>query len=315
MRTIVAAKTRHFVPQTFEKHRDYLIGVAYRLLGSKSEAEDAVQDAWIRWQCAARAEIDDPRAYLVRTVTHLCLDQMKAARNRREVYVGPWLPEPLLADETLLTTGSENASDLAADLSYAFMLALEWLSPTERAAFLLHDVFDVDYPHIALTLSVSEVNCRQMASRARAHLRKARKRFVVEPQAGQRLIQAFIEAARSGDISRFGELLAEDVRYVADGGGKVTAAKRPLVGRTAVAKLFAGIMRWTPPDVRITYERVNTVPGFVFWRADGTAAQAGACELTESSRIAALYLVRNPEKLRHLGKASSAHHRVIGEVS
>src|SRR3954454_5899397 len=188
----------------FEAHRGHLLGLAYRMLGSVAEAEDVVQEAYLRWHEANTDGVSDPRAYLARVVTRLGLDHLKSARVRREHYVGPWLPEPVV-DADALSAGT--ASEYADDVTVALLLALERLSPLERAAFLLHDVFDLDFAEVARTLGRSEAACRQLASRARTHLREARPRFTAPPEAGERLAGAFLRAARSGEVTALAQLL------------------------------------------------------------------------------------------------------------
>src|SRR3954465_9574038 len=218
----------------FEAHRPRLKRLAYRMLGSVSEAEDAVQDAWLRWRRAG-AEVTDPAAWLVRATTRLCLDRLRAAKGGGAPYKGPWLPEPLI--EPLTADPVERAEDV----SVAFLLALERLSPLERAVFLLHDVFDEDYAAVAETLQRSEPAVRQLASRAREHVREARPRFSVSQEEAARLATAFVAAASSGDMAGLANLLAEDPILVSDGGGKRKAALRVMVGRADIIRLFEGL--------------------------------------------------------------------------
>jgi RNA polymerase sigma-70 factor, ECF subfamily len=285
----------------FEQHRRHLLGLAYRMLGSHAEAEDAVQEAWLRWSEVGRVSVDHPRAYLSQTVTRLCLDRLKSAQARREVYVGPWLPEPVLEDEDLLQPGPNAAGEFAEDLSYAFMLALERLSPLERAAFLLHDVFDASYTELAQTLGRSEASCRQLATRARAHVRESRPRQAVPVAEGRRLADAFLHAVHSGDAAALKALLAEDARFVSDGGGRVAAVGIPVLGRERVIKVLVGLAlkHPLPADSTVHATRVNGLPGCVIRAADGSAIQTVAVEV-DNSRINAVYVVRNPDKLRHL---------------
>lgn len=281
----------------FEPHRRRLTGLAYRMLGSLAEAEDVVQDAFLRWHGADRAAVAEPRAFLSRTVARLCLDRLKSARIRRETYVGPWLPEPVL-DTDSLDPGT--ASEYAQDLSVALMLVLERLSPLERAAFLLHDIFDMNYADIARTLERSEASCRQLVARARAHVRAARPRFEVPPDNGARVAEAFLAASRSGDLEKLANLLAEDAVMHTDGGGRKRAALNAICGRDNITRFVIGITTKKALAGAATARpaRVNGLPGFVVTEADGTV-QTLAFEI-HGGQIAAIYIVRNPEKLRHV---------------
>jgi RNA polymerase sigma-70 factor (ECF subfamily) len=288
--------------ESFEPHRGHLLGLAYRMLGSHAEAEDMVQEAWLRWSDAERGSVDHPRAFLSQTVTRLCLDRLKSAQARREVYVGPWLPEPVLEDETLLQPGPEDAGEFAGDLSYAFMLALERLSPLERAAFLLHDVFDADFAEVAQALGRSEAACRQLASRARTRVREARPRYKVSMEESERLAEAFLTAARSGDAEALKNMLTEDALFLSDGGGRVSAAGIPILGRERVTKVMVGIAlkHPLPADAQITLTHINGLAGCLIHTADGLPIQTIAIEPGPDGRVAAVYVVRNPDKLRHL---------------
>lgn len=272
----------------FSAHRPRLMRVAYRMLGSVSDAEDMVQEAYIRWMKVDRDSIVTPAAFLCRTTTRLCLDLIKSARARRETYVGTWLPEPLVED------------DLQDDITLPLMLALERLSPLERAAFLLHDVFGVGFDEIATIIDREPVTCRQLATRARAHIRQERPRYRIERQKGLEIAEAFYVASRSGDMSALGTILAADVSLHADGGGKRPSATEPVIGFDAVMKalaFFASLLRQNASKlVRVCL--VNGLPGFVTREADDEL-QTTALEL-EDGRIAAIYVVRNPDKLRHL---------------
>lgn len=278
----------------FEANRGRLKRLAYRMLGSVSEAEDAVQDAWIRWQ-RAPADVADPTAWLVRATTRLCIDRLRAAKAEREAYKGPWLPEPLI--EPL----AQDPVEKAEEVSVAFLLALERLSPLERAVFLLHDVFDQDYAEVAKTLDRSEAAVRQLASRAREHVQQARPRFTVDQDKAAQLAAAFMAAAAQADSSRLAALLAEDAIMVTDGGGKRKAALRVLVGRDDILQLLQGL-HWRhvlPTLERLMPARINGLMGFVIHYDDGPATMA--FEMDDAGRIAAIYQVRNPEKLRHVG--------------
>jgi RNA polymerase sigma-70 factor (ECF subfamily) len=273
---------------TFDPLRPKLMRVAYRMLGSMADAEDVMQEAFIRWMNAERSDVREPEAFLRRTVTRLCLDQLKSARRQRETYVGPWLPDPVIqeADEE--------------DVTLPLMLALERLSPLERAAFLLHDVFGLEFEEVAATIRRDAAACRQLAARARSHVREARPRFQVEKQRGLELAEAFFKASRSGDMKALGAMLAADVSVHADGGGKRPAAMRPIFGYAAVMKVHEYLAEFFRKNgsqlVRAGF--VNGLPGFLTLEADGEL-QTTALDI-EDGKIAAIYIVRNPDKLRHL---------------
>jgi RNA polymerase sigma-70 factor, ECF subfamily len=224
--------------QSFEAHRRALTGLAYRMLGSRAEAEDVVQDAYLRWRGADRDAVGAPRRYLGMVVTRLCLDRMKSAQARREVYVGKWLPEPVV-DEPL----DSDIGSLTHDLSVALMLVLERLSPLERAAFLLHDVFGLNFAEVADTLGRGEAGCRQLAARARVHIEAARPRFTASREVGSRLAAAFCAASETGDTQALRRLLAEDAVLNTDGGGKRPAALNPIYGADKILRFLAGITR------------------------------------------------------------------------
>lgn len=277
----------------FESNRPRLKRLAYRMLGSVSEAEDAVQDAWLRWRRAG-AGVEDPAAWLVRATTRLCIDRLRAAKVERAAYKGPWLPEPLIEPLT------EDPVERAEDVSIAFLLALERLSPLERAVFLLHDVFEEDYAAVARTLDRSEAAVRQLASRAREHVQDARPRFSVDQEKAMKLAAAFAAASATADIKVLSELLAEDAILVSDGGGKRSAALRVMVGRDDIIRLLQGI-HWRHGDLgirRLEAVRVNGYPGLLLELEDGP--ETFAFEPGEDGKIAAVYVMRNPDKLTHL---------------
>lgn len=284
----------------FEPHRRRLRALAYRMLGSRAEAEDVVQDAWLRWHATDRSVVDNPAAFLSRTVTRLCLDHLKSAQAQREVYVGAWLPEPLVDDATQFQPGPEALHEMANDLSFAFMLTLERLSPLERAAFLLHDVFDMGFEDVATALGRSAPACRQLAARARANVHANRPTFKVAPDEADRLAKAFVAALSSGDVASLAQVLAAEATFVSDGGGKVTAVPRPIIGREKVAQVLIGFARlYDPNQVRLRRAQVNGLPGFVLSGADGVI-QTFALEPDEHGQIKAVYVMRNPDKLQRV---------------
>lgn len=306
------------VDEVFESHRSRLRALAYRMLGSRSEAEDIVQEAWLRWCAVDPATVQDARAYLCRITTHLCLDQLQSARSRREQYVGLWLPEPVV-DEALadyLHPDPETELGLRQQLSLGFLLALQHLSPLERAAFLLHDVFDQGFDEIARAIGRSSSACRQLASRARRHLLD--QGFAADDTARplphgadhahtQALLAAFAEALSSGDVHRLSDLLTEDVRLLSDGGGVVHALPAPLEGRWRVAKALLGFARSGPGPASawpVSAATVNGQPGALVRNPHGALEQVCAFELNAQGRVRTLYFQRNPHKLARVGAGS-----------
>lgn len=280
----------------FEPLRRYLTGIAYRMLGSVSEAQDMVQETYIRWHATDRSAVDEPRSFLAKTVTRLCLDHLKSARTKRESYYGEWLPEPLI-HETV--DGPDAILGRIEDVSVALMLALERLSPLERAAFILHDVFDMDFDEVAEVLGRNETACRQLASRGRKHVRDSRPRFTVDADEGMRIARAFMVAAQKGDTAALQSLLAEDVRLHTDGGGIKAATLNIILGLSKVARFFAGIARKWGFYSDLIYEgSINGHPGFVTLEA-GDTLQSTALDIRDG-KIVAIYIVRNPEKLSHI---------------
>lgn len=296
----------------FIRHRPRLLALAYRLLGTRADAEDVVQDAWLRWNRADQPAIADPEAWLVTTATRLGIDRLRAARRRRQVYPGPWLPEPAWIDPGTPATGPDEAADpapgparaleRAEDVSLAFLAVLERLGPEERAAFLLREVFDHDYAAIAALLERSEAACRQMVHRARGRVAEARPRFGVDPLHHRRLLEKFMHAARGGDREAIQALLHADAQLVSDGGGKALAAIRPLHGAERIARLFWAVARRGDRTVRWQLGLANGEPAVLRYRSGQlvgitVAASAGG-------RITALYTVANPEKLAVTGASA-----------
>jgi RNA polymerase sigma-70 factor (ECF subfamily) len=293
--------------RTFEPYRRRLRGLSYRMLGSIAEAEDAVQETYLRWHAADRSSISDPKAFLITTTTRICLDVLRSARARREQYVGPWLPDPVVDTDAL---APDAQAELAEDLSVALLLALDRLSPLERAAFLLHDVFDYSYPDIARALDRTEAACRQLASRARAHVRTTRPTLPASSSRGAsatspehaELISAFVSASQSGDVSRLMSLLTRDATFVSDGGGKVPAALRVIEGADRVARLVASTAPKGWGEVTVARSAiVNGLPGMILEGRAGVI-QTVALEI-EDDLVRTIYVVRNPDKLKHLARA------------
>lgn len=275
---------------TFAPHRKRLIRVAYRMLGSVAEAEDIVQEAYIRWHQTDRSGVLNVEAFLTRVVTRLCLDHLKSARVQRETYIGPWLPEPVV----------EPMEDEADEITFNLMVALERLSPLERAAFLLHDVFGMEFDEVATTIERDPAACRQLAARARTHVRAAKPRFPVSEEQGRDIAQAFFAAARSGDVATLRQILAADVVLYGDGGGKKSAVSRPVEGIEAISRLFAGYARnesFAAPQV-LFQGQMDGLPGYVTIEYEGTL-QTMAFAI-EDGKIKTIYVVRNPDKLKHL---------------
>ncbi|MCK6577492.1 MAG: RNA polymerase sigma-70 factor [Anaerolineae bacterium] len=276
----------------FEHHRSLLFGVAYRMLGTVGDAEDVVQEAFLRFRQAD--EVHSPRPFLVRIVTNLSLDVLKSAREQRETYIGPWLPEPL---ETALSPQEQML--MGESISMAFLVLMESLSPLERAVYLLREVFSYEYEDIAQMIGRGESACRQLYHRAKAHVSERRPRFAVAPEAHQRVVEQFLTAVGSGDLHRLEMLLAEDVRLWSDGGGKVTAATRPLTGAATVAEFLIGISRGYDP-ARMTTEIVQVNGSAALLIREGGRAIVVFTFDTDGERLTALRLIRSPDKLIRL---------------
>ena len=294
--------------EPFEDLRPRLEGLAYRMLADSAEAQDVVQDAWIRWSGVNREAVDEPAAFLHRTVTRLCLDRLKSARARREQYVGPWLPEPIATAQGPGTGAPPHRSDpeaqafLADDLSFALLLALERLTPVARAAFLLHDVFDHAYHDIAEALGRSPAACRQLVSRARRQIREARPRSGKADRAMHReLLHRFVAACATGDTEALAELLCDDAVLVSDGGGVVAAARKPIHGVRAITRFQIGLRDLHQRNgwrVETKHVELNGEPAVLVW-VDGDLSQAVLIELA-GTQIARVYGVRHPAKLAAL---------------
>ncbi|MEZ5353990.1 MAG: RNA polymerase sigma-70 factor [Bryobacteraceae bacterium] len=274
----------------FEAHRALILGIAYRMLGSWSDAEDIAQEAWLRWSDSSAAEVRSPRAYLTTLTARLCLDHIKSARVRREKYVGPWLPEPV-AEPT------PDPVERAETISYAFLVLLETLTPTERAVFILREAFDTGYTEIAGLLELSESNCRQLFKRAKDHLAANRPRFAPEPERRQALMAAFFRASAQGDLDAIASMLKHGAVLIGDGGGKVAAAGRPIEGAAAIAKFMASLGRLAPPGLSLEWITVNGGDPALLATDGGTVVTLAICEF-DGEQIRRIFMVRNPDKLR-----------------
>ncbi|MFI7104228.1 RNA polymerase sigma-70 factor [Streptomyces sp. NPDC050161] len=278
------------VEDAFSRHRPLLFTIAYEMLGSVTDAEDVVQESYLRWSAVDPATVEHPRAYLVRTVTRQALNHLRAVTARREEYVGPWLPEPV-------RTAPEVSDDviLAESVSMAMMLVLETLNPTERAVFVLHDVFGYTHGEIAASIGRAEVTVRQIAHRARRHVRARRRRFEPDSEAAREIVQRFLHAATTGEVQTLMDLLAPDAVQISDGGGKAVAARRPITGKADIARFVLGVLRTTTAATRIEHVACNGMPA-VRLVIDGALDSLVAFEIHDG-RITGLYGIRNPDKL------------------
>lgn len=285
----------------FNKHSPRLLGIAYRMLGSVAEAEEVVQDAWLRWHQRPGGELDSAEAWLVTVTTRLAIDRLRAAKVQREAYVGIWLPEPLL---TQAPATPEQLRERADDVSVAFLKLLERLSPEARAAFLLREVFDVDYVDIARMLDKTEAACRQLVSRAKAQVSDDRPRYTVPRETHLRLLRTFANALTSGDFDALKSLLAESAELIGDGGGKVTSFPGPLVGGQRIAQLFFATELRFKNQQRVELVDMNGQWGLLRY-INGALESAQAYE-TDGNRIVRIYVQRNPDKLASLAAVRPA---------
>ena len=290
---------------TFESLRPLMFSIAYRMLGSVSEAEDTVQEAFLRYQRALDSgeEIESPKAYVSAVVTRLAIDELRSARVRRERYVGQWLPEPLLTDEEADPAAQAEQAD---SLSMAFLLVLERLSPVERAVFLLHDVFAYGYDEIASIVGKSEANCRQLASRARRHVESEKPRFEASRRERDELAARFFAAASEGDLDGLVEMLAADVVVYGDGGGKAPQWGRPIAGADRVGRLFVTLGRQMAElGVTTALREVNGQPGAVVLDSDGQVVNVFSLDIVDGA-VQTVRSVINPDKLQHVGPVADA---------
>ncbi|SED83583.1 RNA polymerase sigma-70 factor, ECF subfamily [Streptomyces sp. 2224.1] len=274
----------------FVEHRPLLFTLAYEMLGSATDAEDVLQESYLRWSAVDPAGVGHPRAYLVRVVTRQALNHLRAVRARREEYIGSWLPEPI-------RTAPDVSDDaiLAESVSMAMLLVLETLNPTERAVFVLHDVFGYTHGEIAAAVDKTEVTVRQIAHRARRHVHARRRRFEADSAATRKIVQRFLHAATTGEVQTLMDLLAPDAVQISDGGGKVIAARRPITGRADVARFVLGVLRTTTAATRIEHATYNGMPAARFVTG-GELDWLVAFEIHDG-RITGLYGMRNPDKL------------------
>ena len=285
--------------ETFETYRRYLFAVAYRMLGSAMDAEDMVQETFLRYQATPPDAIRSPKAYLTTILTRLCMDQLQLAHRKREEYVGPWLPEPIHTTETAETVDDgdpERRVEMEESISLAFLVLLEELQPFERAVFLLREVFGYEFAEIAAMLDKSEAACRRSFSRAKLHLRARRPRFPASAETHRQLLTSFISAAESGDMAALTNMLAEEVTLWADGGGKVKgAATRPVFGREAVARFLLGTRRFWPEDASAELGEVNGQLAVIV-RSGGRAYSILTADV-DDGRMQTLRVIVNPDKL------------------
>jgi RNA polymerase sigma-70 factor (ECF subfamily) len=280
----------------FEEHRQFLFGIAYRMLGTVADAQDMVQETYLRWQQAAADEIRSPRAWLTTVITRLCINHLQLARVKRETYVGPWLPEPLVDEQA---ADPAESSQLADSLSLAFLVLLETLTPTERAVFILREGFDCEFSEIAGIVEKSEANCRQILTRARKRIDERRPRFDASRADAEKLVLPFMEAVRRGDVEALLTTMAKDVVLVSDGGGKARALLRPIHGAEPIARLLINVTRkFGSVDEERRPATINGLPGFV--SVVGGRVQRVMAFGIYDGRIQALFIITNPDKLRHI---------------
>lgn len=285
---------------TFNEYRTLLFSIAYRMLGSAADAEDIVQDAYLRWQEADEYSVHNPRSYLSTAVTRLCIDQLRSARAQREVYVGPWLPDPILTEQHPELTSTV---ELAESLSIAFLKVLENLGPVERAVFLLREVFDYSYQEIAAIVGKNEANCRQMVRRAQRHLREYRPRFEVSRDQQERVTQKFLEVCAGGDLNDLLSILSPEVTMATDSGGKVQAARNVLHGPSNVARFILAVLNKLGPTFSAHIAEVNGQPGILSY-LDGVLNSVTTLEI-ENGKIVAVSAMMNPDRLTGIPKSET----------
>jgi RNA polymerase sigma-70 factor (ECF subfamily) len=275
----------------FEEHRDHLSRIAYRMLGTRADVDDVLQDAFLRWTNSQRSDVHSPRAFLSTTVTRLCIDRRREIETRKETYVGPWLPEPIVDFET----ATPERAEMAESVSLALMHVLESLSPAERAAYLLRTMFDYDYSEIAAVLEKSEPSCRQLVSRAQAHVQAERPRFEATSEDVQRITDEFLTACSTGNLKGLVQLLHDDAVVLSDGGGKATAAHAPIIGSDRIGRFFLGIFKKAPATSRFVRCRVNGQAGYAMIVDDQPVTILTAD--IRDGLIKGVFIIRNPDKL------------------
>lgn len=280
---------------TFERTRPRLLGIAYRMLGSRAEAEEVVQDVWLRWHETAQTALDSAEAWLVTVTTRISIDRLRAAKVQRDHYVGTWLPEPMLTESP---ASPEELLERADDLSVAFLTVLERLAPEARAAFLMREVFDADYDEVANMLGKSEAACRQLVHRAKAQLRDKQPRYKVPTETHFRLLRSFADASASGNFAALKSMLAEDAELIGDGGGKVPSFGKPLLGGQRIAQLYLATSLRFPGALRVELAMVNGEWGLLRF-VDGVLESVQSFE-TDGERIVRIYAQRNPDKLERV---------------
>ncbi len=288
----------HQTADIFEQHREHLFRLAYGMLGEVASAEDAVQETYIRWQKQEGKDmIRSPKAWLSKVTSRICLDEIKSARNKKEEYIGPYLPEPVLVSDSRTP---EEMLELAESLSMALLMVLDELTPVERAVFLLREVFEYDYGSVADIIDKTEPNCRKLAQRAREKMNRSRPKFERNVEDNNRLAGAFIQALEHGNATEIEQMLAEDAVLYSDGGGQVTAARKPIYGFEKVVKFLVGIRKAIPASVNwwIEPQTVNGEPGMIV-RFDGEIYNTWSFH-AENGKIKSIYVVLNPDKLKHL---------------
>lgn len=285
--------------QQFNQHRPLLFAIAYRMLGSVVDAEDMVQETFLRWQLVTLETVQSAKSYLSSIITRLCIDHLRSARVKREQYVGPWLPEPIL---TQLTSDTMNTVELADSVSTAFLVLLEKLSPLERAVFLLREVFDYEYEEIGRIVDKSPINCRQIVRRAKQHLASQRPRFEVAPQHQEEMTQRFLQACNSGDLQELIALLSEDIVLWSDGGGKVVAALKPLHGAVKIARFLLAIQSKIPKNSAAEIVEINGQPGIIIY-VDGLPRRVMTFDFAYK-QIQSIFIIVNPDKLKLLTKGN-----------